>query len=379
MSDNSPAIGPGGCGTWTDFEVPAIWSMLASEDEALSAAQTTAWNRTFDLLDSHAQNLRRLRDNLADRWPPSRSEASAVFLEYLDKLIESVRPASYASSSNALVLSDLTDTLAVARSRVGPLYEQWQAGGGTDPKVRAQLNAQAAAIMASTDVEVYQHGQRFVLPPEYEPPVADHGTTLPFPGSVAPNRTSTSRIRPGAASRQSPLPQRSRTSSELSNQPRDEGTLAGGRASQQLPEQQRYPNRDAKHFIETPAGRAIVPGGVIGSETGPATRSQSPWRYATSRTNTPGNEIGAPTDRPASPRSGEPALPAEQSRTTPNETSGPFGGLMAGGGAPRSRRSSRQGEAYVDWHVTTGVPPVLMASAEPADHDPGPGVIGIDR
>src|SRR5207249_1616725 len=53
-----------------------------------------------------------------------------------------------------------------------------------DPKKKVELNAKAAAVMAGADVEVYQQGQRFVVPPEYEPPTGDRGTTTPFVASA---------------------------------------------------------------------------------------------------------------------------------------------------------------------------------------------------
>jgi hypothetical protein len=41
-------------------------------------------------------------------------------------------------------------------------------------------------------------------------------------------------------------------------------------------------------------------------------------------------------------------------------------------------RRGRRSESYVEWEVRKGVPPVIEPGPEP-NHDPGPGVIGIDR
>jgi hypothetical protein len=63
----------------------------------------------------------------------------------------------------------------------------------------------------------------------------------------------------------------------------------------------------------------------------------------------------------------------------------PPGGLIGGrpqgrgglAGAPASRRRRRDDED--GWTVAAGVPGVLTPDPEPDQHDPGPGVIGIDR
>jgi hypothetical protein len=55
------------------------------------------------------------------------------------------------------------------------------------------------------------------------------------------------------------------------------------------------------------------------------------------------------------------------------------GGIGGSGTGGASRRRRSQGVPYAEWVVPKGVPPVLQAPPEPAEHDPGPGVIGIDR
>jgi hypothetical protein len=63
----------------------------------------------------------------------------------------------------------------------------------------------------------------------------------------------------------------------------------------------------------------------------------------------------------------------------------PPGGLIGGrpqgrgglAGAAASRRRRRDDED--GWAVASGVPGVLTPDPEPDQHDPGPGVIGIDR
>lgn len=395
MTDGVPAIGPGGCGTWSSYTVPEIWSMLAYEDATLSVDQATAWNRTYDLLASHAQNLQTLRDNLAERWPPERNEASAVFLEYLDNLIDSVHPASFASSSNAVVLSDLLDTLEGAKEKLAPLHDQWQAAaasGTPDPKLQADLNTQAATIMSSTDVAVYQHGQRFVVPPEYEPPVGDYGTTTPFMPTPAINGPPTRRVQPAAPSTfPGVVESRARTSREVS--PSLSGHASIDHFSQKpqhttpvevSPERPHPTPPSVAPLPEMRSPRLTQPsrrGDVIGEPASPRAgsppgRLSSPYRgiapeYGVGSNYSENGSRASLTDKSSGLRGSE--VPENR---TPNGVGGLLGGY--GGRAPLGRRLE-SGESYVDWHVPEGVPPILKGASEVAVHDPGPGVIGIDR
>jgi hypothetical protein len=381
MSDGFPDIPPGGCVNWTAFDVPTIWAMLAYEDGTLSVEQANAWNRTYDLLASHAKNLQALRDGLAERWPPERSEASAVFLEYLDELIGAVNPTSYASSSNAVVLSDLIDTLAAAKGELAPLHQQWQAGTG-DPKLQAELNARAAKIMASTDVAVYQHGQRFVVPPEYEPPAEAFYAASPITdGRADPSTTPTKAI--GASSRQT-------TPSQLrgiGSHPQMGGdvSLAGGGAPAKTASPATSGAPRPPTFISTPSGRAMAPGGIIGTDPARAsyyratpvegTRQGGGARGTTSAADS--SEIDSSRSR-ASTRGG--SYPATSSELSSDESRGAPGLVGGIGGRPRRREPiGDAGEAYFVWTSRKGVPAVLQAPEESNHHDPGPGVFGIDR
>jgi hypothetical protein len=383
VSDGFPDIGPGGCGTWSNFDVPTIWSMLAGETGTVSVEQATAWDRTYDLLASHAQNLQTLRDNLAERWPPEQNEASGVFLEYLDKLIGTVQPASYASSTNAVVLSDLVDTLSDARATVEPLHDQWQAAAA-DPRLQAELNTQAATIMSSTDVAVYQHGQRFVVPPEYEPPVDPIDSTRPF--STDNTSTPSSQVRP-LTERSSSPPMRSAGSTD-SNGTDAPAILSSQAAAAQKSAPANFGVSRSSSFASTPVGRVLAPGGVIGIGpvrstvpayprfTRPDTGQIRPQHPGSARTSNP--TIEEPAANSHSPRSGIGL--ANAGVTSSGETNGAAGGLLGGVGGPRAqRRNQEQGEPYFEWRVETGVPAVLEAPAEATRHDPGPGVFGIDR
>ena len=48
-------------------------------------------------------------------------------------------------------------------------------------------------------------------------------------------------------------------------------------------------------------------------------------------------------------------------------------------GRDERERGSQTWDPDDPWSVEHGVPPVLEPAEEPSFHDPGPGVIGIDR
>jgi hypothetical protein len=389
MAEPQSNIGPGVCVAWWSFDLPTIWSMIEGEGSSAPWDHAIAWRTTCEALDAHTTNLKLLRDKLVERWPPERSQASAAFLDCLNGLIDSVPRASSASATNANALSDLTDILANAKARVQPLYEQWQANvnsGEPDPKVQASLKDQAALIMYQADEAVYQQGERFVVPPEYEavPTVIEPYTPFLPPtgsGSVSGGRAS-STVPPVHVS---PLPDASTAPAPGAGAP----ILSGGGVAPPGPEVLPGLPASQPRVMETPAGTGLVPGLVIGLGMNNAFDSYGAGR---ARLTVPGmkgsagglrNSSGGFTESGAlgaangeSARRGAAALPGgSEGAGSP----GGMGGMLGGAGAGGQRRRLDGGEAYTEWPVAGGGPAVLMPPREPDDHDPGPGVLGIDR
>jgi hypothetical protein len=107
-----------------------------------------------------------------------------------------------------------------------------------------------------------------------------------------------------------------------------------------------------RSFVDTPAGRVLPPGGVIGAP-GPAT-------------SVPPGGLGS-----ARPTGGSGMVPM----VPPLGPSQP--GSLASSASPPGKRA-RRGLPSV-FQVPEGPPAVLLPSQEPTVHDPGPGVIGIDQ
>jgi hypothetical protein len=111
-------------------------------------------------------------------------------------------------------------------------------------------------------------------------------------------------------------------------------------------------------FVTTPGGRALRAGAVIGD---------------------PVHEVPIPSQGgQRSARSGVGGVEEEASGRRANPVGGLLGGPLGSAGGGRERRQRRAMPFDTEWEVRQGVPPVLAPGPEP-HHDPGPGVIGIDR
>ncbi len=82
--------------------------------------------------------------------------------------------------------------------------------------------------------------------------------------------------------------------------------------------------------------------------------------------------------------SGRGPLAAESAGRGVPGRSEPGQGILGGPGAAGGRRGGGKdelgrGPADVEWGVRTGVAPVIEPNLKPVRHDPGPGVIGIDK
>ncbi len=118
-----------------------------------------------------------------------------------------------------------------------------------------------------------------------------------------------------------------------------------------------------------------MPGAGCGAPMGGAVRPQQPRTYQGMRVAPPGGLIG---QRPPG-TAGEVHTTANGSTFT---VSNP-GGSTTRGEAPTtprgwSKRMEHEWDPDDPWAVAEGVPPVIYPFPEP-NHDPGPGVIGLDR
>jgi hypothetical protein len=398
------------CTNWEPYSLPQIWQMLAQETGQTSWAQVTAWGRMKSLCQEQARQLRTAADELAALWPPEKSEASRAYRDVVMVLARSLDDSANAAHANARALSALTSGISETRQKIARLVEQLKAreaeqtarkrnrlpflpDGGLIGVQRSELDRAARQVMHEADVIPATATADFRIPADYvgvaigpdagkRGPVAEgenNGDAGPFAGSASVTWIPLPEIMPPP--RDSPIPGVAFDGLDPVAQAGNDGQI--GRhlegtwdGSPILDGAQHHPSADVAASVPHP-------------RTPPATAS--PWNPADIRSGSaavgPGGVIGlgpigsggAPQSRPSSGVTSRPvassAMPSmvtpPMGRTTPGHT-----GVS---GAAIGRRRLGTNDPRDQWFVQEGLPPVIEPRAEPTDHDPGPGVIGIDR
>ena len=408
---------------WEQYGLADIWDMVKHEDGELSWRQVKAWWIMRELCDHHAKRLRVAAEDLAKRWPPERSPAASVFIQKLQSMAAVFTRAAEAATQNSMALRILTTSLWDTRSRVKALRETWRhyehleaeratvarryspvplpwmkdrdiivmtqmdplrtmvnlAGAPQFPfDWRQQLDKQARQLMTDSDRTATDSRTTMRQPPVMEPRVDMAGTWPPIrPGP--PTRGSSPHISIPTYSPPPPRPGRSPWEDGVldgagpslggGSQP----TMSGGSHVPGLP-----PDVSGSQAPASGGVMALPPGGVIGQRTSP----------------TPGVLEPRPTGmrNPAPTGFAPVASPIAGGRAASGRSNGfiaPPGGVIAGrpnGAATQPPvaaglgvRRRRQQDLDEPWTVHEGVAPVIEPKPEPTGHDPGPGVIGIDR
>jgi hypothetical protein len=380
--------GTAGGGTeWSRYDVPTLWATLRGEDSGEAWAQVTAWRRTYELLAYHRLAVRRRRDELAAAWPPERTGAAAVFLDYLDGLLASMEATGRQAVANAEALTGVLVALAAAKKEIGELFDRWQryqtaerertvvvglvpvtVGPAVPDSWRDLLNETARARMLAAEQEVFASAARLQVPEVFSPGVQASELSAPWPdGDGAAGSAS----RPPELYRPPPI---APPVEYLAGDPAALPALAGGPTA---PVTGQPP--------PPPVPAAALP--PVPDPIGPV---------ATIIGLPPGYPAAIPGEGPVAGRAVEPRGAATPSARGVNGEHGPAAGRPAGGAAEADHRtvvggipagaaaqppSALNGPAPTRyrWGMPKGVPPILTAPPEPRAHDPGPAVIGIDR
>jgi hypothetical protein len=370
MSDGWPG--------WSKYSVPDLAEIL-DEDLSVAWSQADAWGETHDLVSRHREVLQQARTTLASVWPPERSPAAAMFFGVLDELIASMGEMQDVAVTNQGAVIGVLASLEQAQATVGELHATWEsfvsspaaeAPNATD--VVNGLNQQAQDQMRTTDQAVFEYANRLTVPTPYSPPgrvepestpvsagdQAGQGRTQSGSGSRLPVRPPTiPSLRHPAATPASDV------GSVLSGGPRDSQNT-GHPGSGGLPTGEQI-GRDrpaaapaiGSWFVTTPGGRALRAGAVIGD---------------------PSHGVPKPSQEgQRSLRSGIAGIEDEANGRRVNPVGGLLGGPLSSA-MSRERRRRRAMPLDTEWEVRRGVRPILEPGPEP-HHDPGPGVIGIDR
>jgi hypothetical protein len=124
-------IADGGAGysgtNWMSTDVRFMWSTIANQETDPHFDVVEGWRKTADLTLAHLGQVQMYRDNLASVWPPTKSAAAAAYLARLDKLLVDLRATHQAASANYTAFSTVTLTLSLARNKLKPILEQYEA------------------------------------------------------------------------------------------------------------------------------------------------------------------------------------------------------------------------------------------------------------
>ncbi|ROP31931.1 hypothetical protein [Couchioplanes caeruleus] len=140
------AGGGGGYGgtDWNSKDVRTMWAAVANQQTDSHFDVVSGWKQTAELTLTHLGQVKMYRDNLASVWPPSKSPASAAYLERLDNLIADLQATHEAASANYTTFSTVTLTLSLARHKLQPLFEQYEANERANLSWQAKQQAEAA-------------------------------------------------------------------------------------------------------------------------------------------------------------------------------------------------------------------------------------------
>ena len=348
-----------------------------------------AWRRTADLCDEQADQLESALRRLAERWPVSQP-ASLAFQTWARTLVASMRTSASVATNNGSVVANVTGELAVTVNAIARLKGQAthhlrleddrrnaptsyvgvsEYDGPMPPdNWRHDLDQQAREIMRRSEALIVAEAARVqdvaafrvdIDPTDGIDIGGDDRATHPNP-----------RFDPGSWPAWPTLATTASSQQASPDVPHGDdpvldgttGTTADGTYGVLGRGSEANAARIGATFVETPVGHALAPGGIIGGNRpidgfGSGPQRSAPTANATARTS-------------ASPAMVPMVPPMAGARS--GQSGGAAGGQSVGG---QRRRGGRDDE----WVVPQGGPAVIEPRPDPIQHDPGPGVIGLDR
>lgn len=403
---------------WSRYNLNQIATMLRGQSPEAGTAAITMWTAIETLCREQAARLRKALQDLAERWPPTQ-EAASEFQMWGASLVRAMEDTAEVAQRNRPVVANISEEIGRARARIDDLmseqvrYQELERNAGSlvanashfgnellDGDLdfsgwRSALDRDAREVIADLEQKIYNYALDLYADPPYRPPLRDDidqvglvsedftttggawggGSFVPsaggWSGAWEPPNVSTSS--------QGPVPARDpalRDSGSSGNPgpvvgsgPDGDTVLDGVVPDPSSPTGARQTGPGGA-FVDTPWGRVLAPGGVIGAPVTGGTGVGPP----------PGGQSSAaapavaglvPATGPATRAAGGPGVVPFVPPMVPGRA-GSAGASTTGG------RRSRPGLPGV-FDTPEGPPGVIQPPAEPAEHHPGPGVIGIDR
>ncbi|MFI5908691.1 hypothetical protein [Dactylosporangium sp. NPDC051541] len=389
------------------YRLPDLWKILKDEDPESGFTHVNTLNRLRTALEQQRNDLRTHRDRLTEGWPPDRSEAAAAFVDRINDMIDVMTQTAGAANRMCIGVDEAFAAVRDARRQLESLMAKYSREPGPGLVVSNAKNAeqdqQGRAVLMAADARIIGAAEKInSVPPHYRR-FDEQESDVSLSGNAGLSGTGQSTVGTGGnGSRALPTPvfDPPPPSTPVDISQPEAGTPDVGLSLARDPGVRTAP------LASDVTERGLAwPDGVIravrgNSGSAPATPEAVPLRPGVVG---PGGVISAP--RSANTAAGQstpfPATgvghrtgSAPAGRRRPSARSAPpsdsvelrSGAGAAGGYRDRSyeayierRRSSRSAsETNAVWAVREGVPPVIEPPPE-AHHDPGPGVLGIDR
>ncbi|WP_426510862.1 hypothetical protein ACPPVO_09570 [Dactylosporangium sp. McL0621] len=389
--------------TYRKYTLPDLWKILKDEDPETGFVHVRTLNRVRTALEQQRDLLRAHRDRLVEGWPPDRSEAGAAFVDKLNGMIDTMTATAAAVSRIGVGVDEAFAAIRDARRQLEPMLAAYS---GPNPgrglpiagAQQAHLDQQAREVLMRADAKITGAGgnistdipaaARFGESTEVVTLDSGSGGNASLSGRPASGGSAVSALLPAPRfDPPSPSP------AAVGNSPGwvTEGgglVLTGGAPSRSVPPA----GTSVPPTVGRPTGvigggspavdrsrptqaTGMVPGGVIGG-----TRPAGSPREQTSAGPAVGGGVRSGYS-PVAPRSRTSGRPTTSAQGEPARSSN---GGAGGGYRDRSyeqyaeRRRTKRGNDDELWSVEEGVSPVIDAPRE-RPHDPGPGVLGIDR
>ncbi|GAA3457167.1 WXG100 family type VII secretion target [Dactylosporangium matsuzakiense] len=370
--------------TYQSYRLPDLWKSLAAEDPDAGFTHVNTLNRLRTALEQQRDNLRTHRDRLTESWPPDHSEAAAAFVARINGLLDVMTTTAAATSRITTGVDQtyaaLRDARRVLESLMTEFHKHPTAPGLPITVGRPDLDREARQTLITTDATIVRATALIDTALPARMSSIDSGEDVGGARSglaAAPVTAGGGGGRPPGSGSQSavlpvpvfnpPIPAHTGIDVGL------EAVLTGNPAG-------------PTNSIPSPNFSGVIGGNPVTSRPShPDTGRPVPFGLP------PGSVISAPKPPAAETGQAGPgpigeAAPVRRPGAAPAESTAGSGlGSTPSGYRDRSyqqyaerRRSRRTQSGNEQWPVAEGVPPVI--EPPPArDHDPGPGVVGIDR
>jgi hypothetical protein len=397
-----------GCTDYSRFSLDQLWDMVSPID-TISQGQIENWLQMAALCDDQADSLAAALSRLNEHWPPAPNSASARFSSEITGVVSAMQSNASEARDMSLSLSDIVAALDSAKSQMQPLMDQqarFRQMSSVSPDLTTvlvdfftnhsegppagwqdDLHTQATGILGSADARLETIAAKMVTVTRFSPPALEVGPQGPetrrtqqpsLPQAGGPSLGGVPGVPPGISHFSD-----NQFATTQAGPDTALTTLAGSPTSAPL-----VPGSPAMTFGTAPgattplfaSGQSIqrTAGGdglltppiapTNGGLDNPAGSEGSSASFAGSPD---GNEVagqtssGSPMMSPG--MAGRPATAGGRSAARP-------GGRAALWASQRQQKRDRKDP----WAVKQGIPAVIEPAPEPVEHDPGPGVIGLD-